>query len=128
LMPAGLPLVDPARFDLRGTLSHGTDCVVDVNVVLEGNVRLGDRVRIGPNCYIRDTEIEDDTEVLPNCVIDRARIGPGCSIGPFTRVRPTTTFGAGVHIGNFDEVKNSVLGDHTDRKNTRLNSSHVKNS
>jgi bifunctional UDP-N-acetylglucosamine pyrophosphorylase/glucosamine-1-phosphate N-acetyltransferase len=68
-------------------------------------------VRIGPNCYLRDTEIGDDTELFPNCVIDKAVIGPGCQIGPFARFRPSSTLAANVHIGNFVEVKNSELGD-----------------
>jgi bifunctional UDP-N-acetylglucosamine pyrophosphorylase / glucosamine-1-phosphate N-acetyltransferase len=109
LMLAGLTLADPARFDVRGAFTHGTDCFIDVNVVLEGAVKIGDRVRIGPNCVIRDTEIGDDTEVFPNCVLDSARIGARCNIGPFARFRPTSTLSDEVHIGNFVEVKNSTL-------------------
>jgi bifunctional UDP-N-acetylglucosamine pyrophosphorylase/glucosamine-1-phosphate N-acetyltransferase len=79
-------------------------------VVLEGKVKLGSRVRIGPNVVIRDSEIGDDTVVFPNCVIDSAHIGNGCNIGPFARFRPSSELAAGVHIGNFVEVKNSVIG------------------
>ena len=110
LMVAGVTLTDPARVDVRGTLKHGSDVCIDVNVVLEGNVTLGNRVRIGPNCLIREASIEDDAEVFANCVIDSANIGPKCLIGPFSRVRPTSTLAGGVHIGNFVEVKNSVMG------------------
>ncbi len=110
LMLAGVTLVDPARFDARGALEVGRDVFIDVNVVFEGTVRLGDRVRIGPNCVIRDADIGDDTTVFPNCVIDSAEIGPNCNIGPFARVRPTSRLAAGVHIGNFVEVKNSDIG------------------
>jgi len=110
LMLAGLTLADPARVDVRGTLSHGTDVFVDVNVVFEGTVVLGNRVRIGPNCVIRNTQIGDDTEVFASCVIDNANIGPRCQIGPFARFRPTSTLAEGVHIGNFVEVKNSSMG------------------
>jgi bifunctional UDP-N-acetylglucosamine pyrophosphorylase/glucosamine-1-phosphate N-acetyltransferase len=110
LMLAGVTLVDPARFDARGALEVGRDVFIDVNVVFEGTVRLGDRVRIGPNCVIRDADIGDDTTVFPNCVIDNAEIGPNCNIGPFARVRPTSRLAAGVHIGNFVEVKNSDIG------------------
>jgi bifunctional UDP-N-acetylglucosamine pyrophosphorylase/glucosamine-1-phosphate N-acetyltransferase len=110
LMLAGVTLVDPARFDLRGSLEHGNDVAIDVNVVLEGQVRLGDRVRIGPNCFIRDAVIDDGTEVHANTVIDRAVIGPDCSIGPFARIRPESQLDRGVHIGNFVEVKKSRLG------------------
>jgi bifunctional UDP-N-acetylglucosamine pyrophosphorylase/glucosamine-1-phosphate N-acetyltransferase len=111
LMLAGVTVVDPARLDIRGTVTHGTDVLIDVNVVLEGNVKLGDRVRIHPNCVIRNSEIGDDTEVFPNCVVDGAVIGASCNIGPFARFRPTSTLSNEVHIGNFVEVKNSKMGD-----------------
>ena len=111
LLAEGVTLVDPARIDVRGTLAVGRDVQIDVNVIFEGTVRLGDRVRIGPNCVIRESEIGDDTEVFPNCVIDRATIGPACHIGPFARFRPSSKLARGVHIGNFVEVKNSVLGE-----------------
>ena len=110
LMLQGVTLVDPARFDARGPVSAGRDVHVDVNVVLEGVVKLGNRVRIGPNVVIRDSEIGDDTVVFPNCVIDRASIGPNCNIGPFARFRPSSSLAQGVHVGNFVEVKNSILG------------------
>ena len=110
LMLQGVTLVDPARFDARGPVSVGRDVHIDVNVVLEGKVRLGNRVRIGPNVVIRDSEIGDDTVVFPNCVIDSASIGPNCNIGPFARFRPSSSLAQGVHVGNFVEVKNSILG------------------
>jgi len=110
LMLQGVTLVDPARFDARGPVSAGRDVHIDVNVVLEGKVSLGSRVRIGPNVVIRDSEIGDDTVVFPNCVIDRASIGPNCNIGPFARFRPSSSLAQGVHVGNFVEVKNSILG------------------
>jgi len=109
LMLEGVTIVDPARFDARGPVSVGRDVYIDVNVVLEGNVKLGNRVRIGPNVLIRDSEIGDDTVVFPNCVIDSARIGSNCNIGPFARFRPSAELEAGVHVGNFVEVKNSVI-------------------
>ena len=110
LMLQGVTLVDPARFDARGRVTVGCDVHIDVNVVLEGKVRLGNRVRIGPNVVIRDSEIGDDTVVFPNCVIDSASIGPNCNIGPFARFRPSSSLAQGVHVGNFVEVKNSILG------------------
>ena len=110
LMLQGVTLVDPARFDARGSVTAGRDVHIDVNVVLEGTVILGNRVRIGPNVVIRDSEIGDDTVVFPNCVIDRASIGPNCNIGPFARFRPSSSLAQGVHVGNFVEVKNSILG------------------
>ena len=110
LLLAGVTLADPARLDVRGTLKHGSDVFIDVNVVLEGAVTLGDRVRIGAGCVIRDSEIGADTQVFPHCVIDHARIGAHCNIGPFARFRPSATLADQVHIGNFVEVKNSQLG------------------
>ena len=110
LMLQGVTLVDPARFDARGSVTAGRDVHIDVNVVLEGTVILGNRVRIGPNVVIPDSEIGDDTVVFPNCVIDRASIGPNCNIGPFARFRPSSSLAQGVHVGNFVEVKNSILG------------------
>ena len=110
LMLEGVTLADPSRLDVRGTVRHGSDVYIDVNVVLEGKVVLGDRVRLGAGSVIRDSEIGADTEVFPHCVIDGALIGPDCRIGPFARVRPTASLGESVHIGNFVEVKNSALG------------------
>jgi bifunctional UDP-N-acetylglucosamine pyrophosphorylase/glucosamine-1-phosphate N-acetyltransferase len=110
LMTAGVTVVDPARIDVRGSVTHGQDVFVDINVVFEGRVQLGSRVRIGPGCVIRDSEVGDDTELFPFCVLDGAVIGAAARIGPFSRVRPTTELGPGVHIGNFVEVKNSTLG------------------
>src|SRR5579863_8216606 len=109
LMLAGVTIADPARIDVRGRVTHGKDVSIDINVVLEGTVKLGDRVRIGPGCVIRDAEIGDDTQVYSHCVIDGAVIGPNCNIGPFSRFRPTSHLSVGVHIGNFVEVKNSTL-------------------
>src|SRR5262245_17641167 len=110
LLLAGVTLADPARIDVRGTLSHGNDVFIDVNVVFEGRVALGDRVHIGAGCVVRDSEIGAGTQVLPHCVIEGAVIGEACSIGPFARLRPSTTLGPEAHIGNFVEVKNAQLG------------------
>ena len=110
LMRAGVTVADPARLDVRGKVAVGSDVYLDINVVLVGNVKLGNRVKIGPNCYIRDAEIGDDTELFPNCVIDTAIIGPNCRIGPFARLRPETNLQRDVHIGNFVEVKKTSIG------------------
>lgn len=109
LMLAGVTIADPARVDIRGRVTHGRDVFIDVNVVLEGTVKLGDRVRIGPGCVVRDAEIGDDTQVFPHCVIEGAVIGASCNIGPFARFRPTSRLSGGVHVGNFVEVKNSTM-------------------
>jgi bifunctional UDP-N-acetylglucosamine pyrophosphorylase / glucosamine-1-phosphate N-acetyltransferase len=111
LMLAGVTVADPARLDVRGTVSHGADVSLDVNVVLEGRVVLGDGVRVGPGCVVRNAEIGAGTELFAHCMIDGAVIGPECLIGPFARIRPQSTLGRGVHIGNFVEVKNARLGE-----------------
>lgn len=111
LLDQGVTLRDPARFDVRGELTCGRDVVIDVNVVFEGKVTLGDGVRIGPNNMIRDTTIGAGTEVLANCVIEGAEIGAGSRVGPFARVRPGTRLAEHVHIGNFVETKNARIGD-----------------
>ncbi len=109
LMKAGVTLLDPARFDLRGELEVGIDVSIDVDVVLEGRVRLGDRVRIGAHCCIRDSAIASDAVILPHCVIDGAVIETGARVGPYARLRPETRLGAAVHIGNFVEIKKSSV-------------------
>jgi bifunctional UDP-N-acetylglucosamine pyrophosphorylase/glucosamine-1-phosphate N-acetyltransferase len=109
LMLEGVTIVDPERLDARGSVTVGRDVSIDVNVVLEGEVRIGDRVRIGPNVYIRNCEIGDDAEILPNCVFDGARIGARAIVGPFARLRPDAVLGEEVHVGNFVEVKKAEL-------------------
>lgn len=110
LMLAGITLRDPARFDVRGELSAGSDVTIDVNVVMEGQVVLGNGVRIGPNVVLRNAAIGDDVEILAQCVIEDAVIGARCRIGPFARIRPETRLAADVHIGNFVEIKKSEIG------------------
>lgn len=107
---AGATLADPARFDQRGELVLGRDVFIDVNVVFEGRVELGDGVRIGPHCVLRDTRIGAGTQVLASCVMDGAEVGAGCQVGPFARLRPGAVLGDRAHIGNFVEVKNSRIG------------------
>ncbi|MET0383931.1 MAG: bifunctional UDP-N-acetylglucosamine diphosphorylase/glucosamine-1-phosphate N-acetyltransferase GlmU, partial [Burkholderiaceae bacterium] len=110
LMEAGARLADPARFDLRGTLACGMDVEIDVGCVFEGDVRLGDGVRIGAHCVIRDAEIAAGAVVHPFTHIEGASVGAGALIGPFARLRPGAELGEDVHIGNFVEVKNATLG------------------
>ena len=109
-MRAGATLVDPARFDQRGELLLGRDVFIDANVLFEGRVVLGDRVRIGPNCVLRNVSIGADTHVVSHSVLEQSEIGSGCSIGPFARLRPGARLADKVHIGNFVEVKNSEIG------------------
>ncbi len=109
LLEAGVRLADPARFDLRGTLTTGSDVEIDVGCVFEGAVALGDDVRIGAHCVIRDAVIGAGTVIHPFTHIEGARIGAGALVGPYARLRPGADLGDEVHIGNFVEVKNSSL-------------------
>jgi bifunctional UDP-N-acetylglucosamine pyrophosphorylase / glucosamine-1-phosphate N-acetyltransferase len=110
LMRGGVTVIDPARLDVRGTVSCGRDVLLDVNVILEGKVKLGDRVKVGAGCVLRDCELGNDCEVRMNSLIEGSIAGAGCVIGPFARLRPGTRLADGVHIGNFVEVKNSDIG------------------
>lgn len=110
LMREGLALADPARFDLRGTLDIGQDVHLDVGVIVEGRVRLGDGVRIGPYCLLRDVDIAPGTQVAAHSVLESAVIGRDCRIGPFARIRPESVLADAVHIGNFVETKKTVIG------------------
>ena len=111
LMDAGVTLLDPARVDIRGTLECGSDVTIDANVLVEGAVRLGQGVRIGANCILRDCRIGDGTEIHPFTLIESADIGTNTRIGPYARIRPGTTLADDVHIGNFVEIKASNIGE-----------------
>ncbi|MCH8078187.1 MAG: bifunctional UDP-N-acetylglucosamine diphosphorylase/glucosamine-1-phosphate N-acetyltransferase GlmU [Proteobacteria bacterium] len=111
LMRRGITIMDPVRFDLRGDLEIDSDCSIDINVILEGRLKIGHGVHIGANCIIKDSVIDDDVEILPNSVIENAVIGKSCRIGPFTRIRPDTVLNENVHIGNFVEIKKSIVGN-----------------
>jgi bifunctional UDP-N-acetylglucosamine pyrophosphorylase/glucosamine-1-phosphate N-acetyltransferase len=114
LMEAGVRLADPARLDVRGTLACGRDVEIDVGCVFEGRVELGDDVRIGAHCWIRNAVIAAGAVIQPFTHMDGEAlgivIGAGALVGPFARLRPGAQLGAEVHIGNFVEVKNSTLG------------------
>ena len=112
LLADGVTLADPARIDVRGTLSAGTDVSIDVNCVFEGDVAIGDNVEVGANCVLRNVSIGPGCKVMPFCHIEDAAIGANCRIGPYARLRPGTRLGVDVHIGNFVEVKASELADH----------------
>ena len=101
---------DPARFDLRGRVQAGRDVEIDVDVVLEGEVELGDGVRIGPFCRLRNVRIGAGTVVQAHCDIEGAQVAADCTIGPFARLRPGTELAEGVHVGNFVETKKARLG------------------
>lgn len=112
LMEQGVTLRDPARFDLRGSIEQlGEDIEIDVNVILEGQNKIGHNVIIGANTRIKNSSIGDNVEILDNCVIENAIIGSGSRIGPFARLRPETVLANNVHIGNFVEIKKSDVSE-----------------
>jgi len=110
LLAGGVALADLWRIDVRGELRCGEDVAIDVNCVFEGRVTLGDRVKIGPNCVLRNVSLAADTEVLAFSLLEEAEVGTGCRIGPYARLRPGAKLARDVHIGNFVEVKASRIG------------------
>ena len=110
LMQQGITLMDPARTDIRGSITAGEDCVIDINCIFIGTVVLGNGCRIGPNCVVEQSVIGDDCAVYANSVIEQSQIGDNCNIGPFARIRPETTLADHVRIGNFVETKKSEIG------------------
>lgn len=132
LLEQGVTLADPARIDVRGELICGKDVALDVNCVFEGRVELGDDVSVGANCVLRNVSVATGTRIEPFSLIDEAQLGADNRIGPFARIRPGTTLGDKVHIGNFVEIKNSqvdagskinhlsYIGDSTVGKNVNI--------
>jgi len=110
LMAQGVTLIDPARFDLRGEVTVGRDVLIDINVILEGQVVIEDGVHIGPNCVIKDSVLRQGAIVKANSHLDGADVGEGADCGPFARLRPGSVLGAKAHVGNFVELKNAKLG------------------
>lgn len=109
LMQQGVTLYDPNRLDVRGELSVGHDVVFDINVIIEGQVTIGNYCKIGANSILRNVTLGDHVEIKANSIIDGAEIGNHCIIGPFARIRPDTVLSTHVHIGNFVEIKKSRI-------------------
>ena len=110
LMQAGATLLDPARIDVRGTLSCGRDVVIDVNCVFEGQVTLGDNVTIGANCVLKNVTIAAGSKIAPYSLLEDSTVGADCRVGPYARLRPGAELAERVHIGNFVEIKKSHVG------------------
>ncbi len=110
LMEKGVTLLDPNRIDIRGSLTTGKDVTIDVGVIFEGKVVLGDAVTIGPNCVIKDAKIGNNVIIESHCVMQQCDIGANATIGPYARLRPGANLAEKVHVGNFVEIKNSTLG------------------
>lgn len=113
LMTVGVTLADPARIDVRGELHCGRDVAIDVNCVFEGRVELADRVVVGAHCVLKNCRVGSGARIAPFCHIEDAVIGADDVIGPYARLRPGTELGCDVHIGNFVEIKNSSIADHS---------------
>jgi bifunctional UDP-N-acetylglucosamine pyrophosphorylase/glucosamine-1-phosphate N-acetyltransferase len=110
LLAHGVTLADPARLDVRGSLSCGRDVGIDVGCIFEGEVTLGDNVKVGAYSIVRNAAIAAGSDIAPYSHIDSSEVGANCHIGPYARLRPGTRLHDGVHIGNFVEVKNSEIG------------------
>ncbi|MBW4935009.1 bifunctional UDP-N-acetylglucosamine diphosphorylase/glucosamine-1-phosphate N-acetyltransferase GlmU [Marinobacter sp. F4206] len=111
LMTEGATLADPARIDVRGELTIGNDILIDVNVVFEGIVEIGNDVSIGPGCVIKDARIADGAQINAHSVIEGASVGANAQIGPFARLRPGTELAADTKVGNFVETKKAIVGE-----------------
>ncbi|MBN6066209.1 bifunctional UDP-N-acetylglucosamine diphosphorylase/glucosamine-1-phosphate N-acetyltransferase GlmU [Aggregatibacter actinomycetemcomitans] len=110
LLLAGVMLLDPNSFKLRGELTHGKDVEIDMNVILNGKVRLGNRVKIGAGCVLTNCDIGDDVEIKPYSVLEEASVGANAAIGPFSRLRPGADLAENTHVGNFVEIKKAHIG------------------
>lgn len=109
LLLNGVKIMDPARIDIRGEIKVGKDVTIDVNVIFEGQIELGDNCYIGPNCYLKNVVCKDNVFIYANSVLEDSVIGSSCHIGPFARTRPKTILKDKVHIGNYVEIKNSII-------------------
>jgi bifunctional UDP-N-acetylglucosamine pyrophosphorylase / glucosamine-1-phosphate N-acetyltransferase len=110
LMQQGVTLIDPSVTYVDEGVEVGRDTVLEPLVSLRGKTRVGKGVRIGQGCVIVDTEIADGAQILPYCHLTESRIGPGATVGPFARLRPGAQLAEQAHVGNFVELKKSVLG------------------
>ena len=110
LMVAGASLRDPARIDVRGTLTTGTEVSIDINCIFEGTVSVANNVQIDANCIITNSVIGENVHVKANTIIENATIEADCSVGPFARIRPDTLMKQNSHVGNFVEMKKTTLG------------------
>ncbi|MCP9760638.1 UDP-N-acetylglucosamine diphosphorylase/glucosamine-1-phosphate N-acetyltransferase [Aquitalea sp. S1-19] len=111
LLVNGVGLADPARIDIRGTLSHGQDVLIDVGCVFEGQVELGEGVEIGAYCVLKNVKVAAGSKIAPYSHLEDAVVGEACRIGPYARLRPGAELAAHVHVGNFVEIKKSVVGE-----------------
>lgn len=110
LMRQGITVADKKRLDLRGTLTVGKDCMIDINCIFEGEVVLGNNVTIGSGCLLKNVTIADNVTIKPYSLLEDAEVGAGAQIGPYSRLRPGAKLAEDVHVGNFVEIKKSLVG------------------
>ena len=110
LMVQGVSLLDPSRFDLRGEMEVGQDITIDVNVIVQGKVKIGSNTSIGANCTLIDCEIADNAVIHANSIIEQAKVGENCGVGPYARLRPGSVMKEKSRVGNFVEMKKTTLG------------------
>lgn len=116
LLLDGVTISDKLRIDIRGDLKVGQDTLIDIDCIFEGNVIIGKNVIIGPYSFIKDSIIGDNVEIKAHSIIEGANISDNCKIGPFARIRPSSTLAKDVHIGNFVEIKQANID-----KNSKIN-------
>ncbi|SDW72134.1 bifunctional UDP-N-acetylglucosamine diphosphorylase/glucosamine-1-phosphate N-acetyltransferase GlmU [Nitrosomonas communis] len=110
LLERGVMITDPSRIDVRGQLVCGRNVEIDINCIFEGNVQLGDDVKIGAHCILRNVTVYPGSTIFPFSLIENAEIGKNCHVGPYSRIRPGTRLYDEAHVGNFVEIKNSKIG------------------
>ncbi|MDE3208647.1 MAG: bifunctional UDP-N-acetylglucosamine diphosphorylase/glucosamine-1-phosphate N-acetyltransferase GlmU, partial [Pseudomonadota bacterium] len=111
LLNQGVCVVDPDRIDVRGQLDCGTDVEIDIGCIFEGNVKIGDNVKVGAYSILRDVILGNNVQILPYTLMESAIAGNDSRIGPYARIRPGTQLGSGVHVGDFVEIKNAIIGN-----------------
>ena len=113
LMEKGVTVLDPNRIDIRGQLTCGQDVTIDVGCIFEGNINLGNNVHIKPYSFIKNSDIDENSTIEAFSHIDSSKVGSSCRVGPYARLRPGTVLESEVHIGNYVEIKNSLVDQGT---------------
>ena len=113
LMEKGVTVLDPNRIDIRGHLKCGQDVTIDIGCIFEGNVNLGNNVHIKPYSFIKNSDIDENSTIEAFSHIDSSKVGSSCRVGPYARLRPGTVLESEVHIGNYVEIKNSLVDQGT---------------
>jgi bifunctional UDP-N-acetylglucosamine pyrophosphorylase/glucosamine-1-phosphate N-acetyltransferase len=109
-MRDGVTIVDPGVTYVDEGVEIGADTVLEPLVSLRGKTRLGRGVEVGQGCVLVDMEVADGARILPYSHLTASQVGKGAIVGPFARLRPGAQLGEGSHVGNFVELKKTVLG------------------